>query len=361
MPPHTPRQIFRVLQTTLVIWAAAGAALAQAPAPPSKADTPVIDRDVTVMDKDGTARIMRVLPLPTTVSPEAQALLATGVSWAPSQNSPAGQKLVARARELYPVTIEDRTIAGVTVKVITPAGGVPAAKKNRVLINLHGGGMRTDSGSLLESIPIAALTKTEVVTVLYRLPKAPSTNLFPVPVDDVIAVYKAMLKTHKPSNIAIYGTSAGGSLTGQAAVRIRHDKLPQPAALGMFSSGGDQSQNTESGAMFAVPGLIGAQIPPPGPRRSDYLGDHDSRDPLASPIYADLKGFPPTLSMTATRDEAMTNTVNFNRALRRAGVNAELVVFDSLPHAFWYTVGIPESSEALEIQAKFLDQHLGRK
>ena len=358
MVPNRRLQV-GALRAALMICASAPAAMAQQG--PPRTDPPVIDRDVTLMDKDGTARIMRVLPLPRTVSPEAQALLATGVSWAPNQNSPAGQKLVERARGLYPVTIEDKTVAGVKVKYVSPAKGVPAAKRDRVLINLHGGGMRTDSGSLLESIPIASLTQTLVVTVSYRLPKPPATDLFPAPVDDVIAVYKELLKTYKPSKIAIYGTSAGGGLTAQAAVRIRHDKLPQPAALGIFSAGGDQSENTESGAMFAVPGLIGAAIPPPGPRKSDYLGDHDPKDPLASPIYADLKGFPPTLSMTATRDTALVGTVNFNRALRRAGVNAELVVFDSLPHAFWYTMGIPESSEALQIQAGFLDRHLAGK
>jgi acetyl esterase/lipase len=177
----------------------------------------------------------------------------------------------------------------------------------------------------------------------------------------VIAVYKDLLKTYKPAKIAIYGTSAGGSLTAQSAVRIRRDKLPQPAALGIFSSGGDPFQNTDSGAMYGTAGLVGAVIPAPGVRQPFYLGNHDPKDPLASPINADLKGFPPTLSMSATRDSALVSTVNFNRALRRAGVDADLVVFDALPHAFWYTMGIPESTEALATQAQFFDRHLGGK
>ena len=112
--------------------------------------------------------------------------------------------------------------------------------------------------------------------------------------------------------------------------------------------------------MFATAGLIGAKIPPPGNSRVAELGDHDPSDPLASPIFADLKGFPPTLCMTGTRDIALVGTSSFNRALRRAGADTELVVYDGLPHAFWYTTGIPESTEALEIQAKWFDQKLGK-
>jgi acetyl esterase/lipase len=314
--------------------------------------------DVTVIDPDGTAHISRVVPVPKTISPEAQALLATGASWCPGPRSPEFQPLIDRARKLYPVNIEEnKMVAGVKTKWVTPASGIPADKKNRVLINLHGGGFTVDSGSYVESIPIANLTRTLVVSVDYRL--APQ-NKFPAAVDDVIAVYKELLKTHKASNIGIYGTSAGAALTLQAAVRIRHDGLPQPGALGVFSGNGDSTTPTDSSAMFATAGLVGAKIPEPGNQRTAYLGDHDPKDPLASPIFADLKGFPPTLCMTGTRDAALVGTVNFNRALRRAGADTELVVFDAMPHAFWYTTGIPESTEALQIQASFFDRKLGK-
>jgi monoterpene epsilon-lactone hydrolase len=314
--------------------------------------------NITVLDPDGTAHISRIVPVPKTLSPEAQAMLATGASWCPGPRSAAAKELIERARKLYPVSIEeDKMVGGVKTKFVSPANGIPAAKKNRVLINLHGGGFTVDSGSYVESIPIANLTQTLVVSVDYRL--SPQ-NQFPAAVDDVLAVYKEMLKTHKASNIGIYGTSAGASLTIQTAVRIRKEGLPQPAALGVFSGNGDATNPTDSSAMFSTTGLAGAQIPQAGNQRSVYLGGHDPKDPLASPIFADLKGFPPTLCMTGTRDTALVGTANFNRALRRAGAETELVVFDALPHAFWYTTGIPESTEALEIQAKFFDRHLGK-
>lgn len=105
---------------------------------------------------------------------------------------------------------------------------------------------------------------------------------------------------------------------------------------------------------------MGATIPEPGNQRSVYLGTHDPADPVASPIKADLHGMPPVLCMTGARDQSLSGTVNFHRALLKAGVDAQLIVYDALPHAFWYTVGIPEATEALEYQAKFLDQHMGK-
>lgn len=314
--------------------------------------------DLTVIDPDGAAHITRVVPVPQTVSPQAQAMLATGESWCPGPRSPRFKELIDRARKLYPVNIEeDKMVGGVKTKWVTPANGIPPDKKDRVLINLHGGGFVVDSGSYVESIPIANLTRTLVVSVDYRL--SPQYK-YPAAVDDVIAVYKALLKTYNAKNIGIYGTSAGAALTIQAAVRIRHDGLPQPGALGVFSGSADATNPTDSSAMFAVAGLVGAKIPKPGGQREVYLGDHDPKDPLASPIFANLKNFPPTLCMTGTRDVALVGTANFNRALRRAGSPTELVVFDAMPHAFWYTTGIPESTEALKIQADFFDRHLGR-
>ncbi len=314
--------------------------------------------DQTVIDSDGTAFITRAVPIPKTISPQAQALLATGKTWSPGPHNPGFPQLIERARQLYPVRIEeDKFIGGVKTKFVYPAAGVPAAKKDRVLINLHGGGFAVDSGSYVESIPIANLSRTLVVSVDYRL--APQ-NKFPAAVDDVIAVYKELLKTYKANDIGIYGTSAGAVLTLQAVVRIRHDGLPQPGALGVFSGSADLANFTDSSAMYSVAGLVGAEPPAPDYQRKAYLGNHDPKDPLASPIFADLKNFPPTLCMSGTRDTTLVGTVNFNRALRRAESPTELVVFDALPHAFWYTTSIPESAEALKIQADFFDRNLGK-
>ena len=347
----------KLLRTAVPLALLGSCALALAQTAPPKSDTTAIDKDTTVIDKDGTARITRVIPVPKTVSPEAQALLATGASWCPGANSPAGKKLIAKAKELYPVTIEEgKTIAGVKVAYFRPAKGIPAAKQNRILINLHGGGFRSDSNSYVESIPIANLTETLVASVYYRLIPSP----FPAAVDDVIAVYKELLKTYKPSNIGIFGTSSGAALALEVAVRIKKDKLPQPAAIGNFAGIADWSEPNDSRSFFSAAGLVGDEIPEPGNQSPEYIVDRDPKDPLVSPVFADLKGLPPTICLTGTRDRALVGAVNIHRALRRAGVETELVVFEAMPHAFWFTTGVPESTEALQIGAEFLDRHLGK-
>lgn len=104
------------------------------------------NEDTTLIDADGTAHITRVMPVPKTVSPEAQAMLATGKTWAPGPRQPEAKQLIDKAYSMYPVKMEEKVIAGVKTKVFTPPV-IPPEKRNHVLINLHGGGFTTDHGS----------------------------------------------------------------------------------------------------------------------------------------------------------------------------------------------------------------------
>jgi epsilon-lactone hydrolase len=79
-----------------------------------------------------------------------------------------------------------------------------------------------------------------------------------------------------------------------------------------------------------------------------------------SPLFADLKGMPPTVLVTSTRDLLLSDTAMFHRALLGAGNDAQLVVFEALPHAFWYHFQLPETKECLALMAKFFDQKLAR-
>ena len=189
-------------------------------------------------------------------------------------------------------------MAGVPVHIVTPEG-MPEANRDKVLLNVHGGGFNADSGSYTESIPIASYTKIKVVSVLYRLaPEHP----FPAAVDDSVAVYKELLKTYKPEHIVIYGTSAGAILTAEVAARLKQLGLPFPAALGIFSGMGDFAREGDSLAMYANSGLSGHLEPPRRTARPRVCGTTDPKDPVLSPIYSDLHGLPPTLFMTSGRD-----------------------------------------------------------
>jgi len=348
----------------LLLASAALAAQQPAPQPTTAAEAP--NRDTSYIDAQGTAHVTRVVPVPQTIS--AQAQLALGRA-EPDQGPPQSlaerrtltDQYTAMARvawsRLCPNHLVEDTIAGVPVRIVTP-DGMPEANKDKVLLNVHGGGFNADSGSYTESIPIAGYTKIKVVAVLYRLaPEHP----YPAAVDDTVAVYKELLKTYKPNHIVLYGTSAGAILTGEVAVRLKQLGLPLPAALGIFSGFGDFARAGDSMALFALRGLSGHLDPPDSsPHDPEYLHGADPKDPVLSPIYADLHGLPPTLFVTSGRDLLLSGTVNLHRAFLLAGVDAQLVVYDALTHAFWYDPRLPEAIEANHIMADFFLKQLGK-
>jgi acetyl esterase/lipase len=99
---------------------------------------------------------------------------------------------------------------------------------------------------------------------------------------------------------------------------------------------------------------------PNGARNTEYTGSTPLNDPVLSPFYADHHGFPPTLFITSGRDLLLSGTTILHRAYLRDGVDAQLVVFEALAHAFWNNPALPETREADEIMAAFLEKHLGK-
>jgi len=367
MPPVSRHAALLVVVSSLTLMAQqSGSKPEAAPAfkPTTAAEAP--NRDTSYIDEKGTAHVTRVVPVPQTVSSQAQ--LSVGHA-EPDQGPPEPLEIrrkrtdeyTARARvawtRLCPNEIVEDKIAGVPVRIVTP-DGLPEGNKDKVLLNLHGGGFNSDSGSYTESIPIASYSKIKVVAVLYRL--SPEVK-FPAAVDDSIAVYKELLKTYKPGHIVIYGTSAGAILTAEVAAKIRQLGLPMPAALGIFSGMGDFARNGDSIALYGLRGFAGHLDPPePGAHDPYYVGDTAANDPILSPIYGDLHGLPPTLFVTSGRDLLLSGTVNLHRAYLLAGVDARLVVYDALPHAFWYDPRLPEAIEANHIMADFFVKQLAK-
>jgi acetyl esterase/lipase len=349
-----------------LLWLATAALAAQQAAlqPTTAAQAPT--SDTSYIDAQGTAHVTRVVPLPETVSPEARAVLGRAMQDQGAPESLADRRAhtdayTAGARvawsKVCPNTLVEERIAGVPVRIVTP-DGMPSTNRDKVLLNLHGGGFNSDSGSFTESIPIASYTGIKVVAVLYRL--APE-NPFPAAVNDSVAVYKELLKTYKPDHIVIYGTSAGAILTAEVAVRLKQLHLPMPAALGIFSGHGDFARHGDSTALFALRGLSGHLDPPAAASLPDaYAATADLHDPVLSPIYADLHGLPPTLFLTSGRDVLLSGTSNLHRAFLQAGVDARLIVFDALTHAFWYDPKLPEAIEANHLMADFFVKQLGK-
>jgi len=343
----------------------------------------------TTVDVGGTVHIPALaIPLSRYMSPEAKQKF---IDDARNPKLPTGanasiakmridvddyyRPIVDRARAVYPVKIEEGRLGGVPTQTITPKEGVAPKNRRRVLINLHGGGFVVGAGlgGLAESIPVAAVGKFKVVSVDYRM--APE-NGFPAASEDVVAVYLELLKKYQPADIGIYGCSAGGILSAMATAWLQKEKLPTPGAIGILSAGAfgsfagppEDSNSWGGDSRFTGPPLVGeAPLPVDAPMLEsllgpmNYTGSASKEDPLVSPALspAVLAKFPPTLLITGTRAYDMSAAVQTQRELTKAGVEADLHLWDGLGHCFLIDVDLPESKEAYAVMGKFFDAHLG--
>lgn len=269
--------------------------------------------------------------------------------------APPMQALAAK----YKVRLEEGTVGGVRGIWVRPE----AARTRRggpVLVNLPGGGFVMSNASttgMKESIPLAARTGYPVFSVNYR--QAPEAR-FPAASEDVAAVYRDLLKAHRPHDIGLFGCSAGGLLTAQAIAWFDKERLPMPGAAGIFCASADARWAGDS--WFWQRAMHGLTELPSLDERF-YYGEHDLSDPLMSPIESDalLARFPPTLLITANRAGELSAAVNTHRLLVRNGVEADLHVWDGLDHGFYVNESLPESREAFAVMARFFTAHLGRR
>ena len=268
---------------------------------------------------------------------------------------------VAKMREVYPVDVAEQAIGGVTTHVITPQG--KPHDEQRVLINLHGGGfsMCAEACALLESIPVAALGGYKVITVDYRM--APEAT-HPAAVQDLEIVYRELLKSYQARRIGIFGCSAGGSLTAQAAAWLPAHGLPQPGAIGIFGAGAVRFSTGDSAHVTAyIDGSFPAP-PKPGEQGADitrgYFAGSDMADPVISPaLHPDvLEQFPPTLIITGTRAMDLSPAVYTNSQLLKAGVRSTLIVGEAMGHCYIYQAGLPEARDAHQAIVNFFRENL---
>lgn len=261
----------------------------------------------------------------------------------------------------YPVDITDSTIAGVPVKIVTPKGH--KIDPQRVLLNFHGGAFSLCAGAcaVLESAPMAALGGYKVITVNYRM--APEFT-HPAGVEDAATVYKAMLKTHTPKHIGIYGCSAGGALTAELAAWLPSHHLPQAGAAGIFGAGGVRFGAGDSSwvaayidGSFPAPAKAGE---PPVDLTRGYFKGADMKDAILSPaMHPDtLAKFPPTMLITGTRAMDMSPAIYTNSQLLKAGVHSTLIVGEGMGHCYIYQPNLPEAKDALEAAVAFFKDHL---
>ena len=183
----------------------------------------------------------------------------------------------------------------------------------------------------------ALRTGFAVLSPDYRMPP---DHPYPAGLDDCVAVYRALVERFGAANIVVSGTSAGGNLAAAAMLRARDEGLPLPAGLVLLTPEVDL---TESGDSFRT--LLGLDRLGLLKRLNLlYAAGHPLEHPYLSPLFADFsKGFPRTFLQTGTRDLFLSNTVRTHRALCNAGVEAELHVWEAMPHGGFG--GTPEDEE----------------
>jgi acetyl esterase/lipase len=245
-------------------------------------------------------------------------------------------------------------MGGVHCYIVAPTN----IKPHRLLLHMHLGGFIWGSGESGTSwaIAFAGLTGYKVVVVDYGL--LPN-HVFPEAMDDATAVWKHLVRSQKPAEMAFVGVSIGGEMALSLVQRAKLEGLPLPGAVVSISPAGADFSKTGD-TWYTNAGVDGSAV-------YDgfweavfkfYANGHELKDPALSPVYGDFKGFPPTYLVTGTRDIVLSDTVRVQRKLLQAGIPTQLVVVEGAPHGSLSNVDIPEVAEAYREGGKFLDVHL---
>lgn len=242
---------------------------------------------------------------------------------------------------------------------ITPVslGGVPAerhvAGDGPTVLYLHGGGYTLGSPRSHRHLisQLAVELGGEVYAPDYRLaPEAP----YPVAVDDAVAAWEGLMSEHSGRPVSIMGDSAGGGLSFATALAVRDRGLPTPRALVAVSPWVDMTASSSSYEFLGPsdPILSRQDIVWHSGR---YLAGADPLAGLASPLFADLKGLPPTLIQVGDHEVLFGDSVRIHQRLIAAGVDTELAVWKGMFHVWhFYWRELPEGARAIAEAAAFV-------
>jgi len=250
------------------------------------------------------------------------------------------------------VSVAPATLGGIVGEWLESPGRPPKAS----LLYLHGGGYIACSPRTHRAVTTAfAHAGYGTFAPDYRLaPEHP----FPAALEDALAAYRALLDRTRPRPLFVAGDSAGGGLSLALLLAARERGWPLPTAVALFSpltdlvvTGDSIRQNAARCAMF-VPQVLErvAQL---------YLGRRDPYDPLASPLYGDLRGLPPLLIHVGRDETLLDDSVRLAQRVRAAAGTVELEIWPAVPHAWQlFHPWIPEGRRSLAAAATFFDTYL---
>jgi acetyl esterase/lipase len=235
----------------------------------------------------------------------------------------------------------------------------PGARADRAILYLHGGGYVLGGVNSHRDLiaRLSAAAGARALGIDYRLaPEHP----FPAAVEDAVGAYRFLLDEGvTPQHIAIAGDSAGGGLTAATLLAIRDRGLPLPAAAALLSPWVDLEGTGESmnGGISDDPMVSKALVALMAPA---YLNGASARDPLASPLHANLRGLPPLLIQVGRRELLLDDSTRLALAAQRAGVRVTLQVWPGMIHVWQiFASELEEGREAIARIGEFLREHIG--
>ncbi|HUZ11779.1 MAG TPA: alpha/beta hydrolase fold domain-containing protein [Caulobacteraceae bacterium] len=305
----------------------------------------------------------RDIPAPAHASEAARAVLAAPRPAAgalpPLADKAAWRRLVAQRNAASAVAsapiaarlkadVETRVIGGVPVHVGTPRGE-RLLGGDKIVLDIHGGALIFGGGEAnvaFDAKAIALRTGAVTYALDYRVPP---DGPYPAALDDCVAVYRGLLAERPAHQIVVCGTSAGGNLAAALLLRALAEGLPAPAGALLMTP---ELDLTESGDSFNT--LMGLDVVLQSRLTAmnlAYAAGADLAHPYLSPLLGNVAGFPPTFLQAGTRDIFLSNAVLMHRKLRRAGVRAELHVWEGMPHGGFGGLAPEDREVSAEMQA----------
>jgi monoterpene epsilon-lactone hydrolase len=259
--------------------------------------------------------------------------------WESFRNGPKQIEMPIAQRREAGEHAEDATAepSGVTFTSAADVGGLWAVpdriRHGAAILYLFGGGYMLGSPSSRRKTAghLAVAAGARVLVPNYRL--APEYR-FPAAVDDAVRAYQSVpAHGSEPSGLVIAGDSAGGGLAVATALAVRDRALPKPAGIVTLSLWGDL---TCSGKSMTIRSASDVECTRDGLLEMTkwYMGTADPRQPLASPVFADLTGLPPVLCLVGGDEVLLDDWVRLVYNAGIAGVDATLFIAGGMQHVF---------------------------
>ena len=246
------------------------------------------------------------------------------------------------------VNVTESSIAGIEILEIEP----PDIHSDYYVVYIHGGGYVTGNPVSETSYPteFMKLLGAKGISIRYRLaPEDP----FPAALDDVIKVYKEVIKTIDPAKIILIGCSAGGGLTVTTCLKIKELNLPQPRAIVLLSAWLDLNATLPS---YKKNAQIDALLDYNSISDTAYLyAKDDLSNPLLNPLTSDLTGFPETFAQVGTHEMLIDDSIYLTKRLTEYGINNTLDICQGGFHAWQlFNNHIKESQDSIVNAVEFI-------